>query len=147
MSMLALVPIPKRYVYWAPTYSALSGYHNLGRAQRVELLESLKGLNTGTDSNGRTSVVAGTPVAVGKADVLEAVSVDNEGTPADGSAKEVMASVADDQAQVVVLGKEDTSLDMGDGLSLDVEGREVAAGARISRVGGRPAGVVGGICP
>ena len=113
----------------------------------MKLAESLKSLNTGTHGNGRASVVAGTPVAVGKADVLEAMSVDDEGTPADGSAKEVMASVTNDQAEVVVLGEENTSLDMSDGLSLDVQGKEVATSARISRVGGRPAGVVGEVCP
>lgn len=49
----------------------------------MKLAESLKSLNTGADSDGRASVVAGTPVAAGKADILKAVSVDDEGTPAD----------------------------------------------------------------
>lgn len=89
----------------------------------MKLAESLKSLNTSADSDGRASVVAGTPVAAGKANILKAVSVDDEGTPADRSAKEVMASVAYDQAQVVVLGEENTSLYMGDSLSFDVDRR------------------------
>lgn len=58
-----------------------------------------------------------------------------------------MASVAYDQAQVVVLGEENTSLYMGYGRSFDIDRGEVAASARISRVGGRPARVVGEVGP
>lgn len=36
---------------------------------------------------------------------------------------------------------------MGNGLGLDVEGWEVATSARIGRVGGRTASVVGEVCP
>lgn len=113
----------------------------------MKLAESLESLNTGADLDGRASVATNTLVLVDNGDVLEAVGVDDESTPADGSAKEVMTSVADDQAKVVVLGEENTSLDVGNGLSLDVEGREVATRARISRVGGRTASVVGEVCP
>lgn len=113
----------------------------------MKLAKSLESLNTSTDGNGRASVTTDTLVLVDNADVLETVGVDDESTPANRSAKEVMASVADDQAKVVVLGEENTSLDMSDGLGLDVEGREVATSARISRVGGRTASVVGEVCP
>jgi hypothetical protein len=75
------------------------------------------------------------------------VGVDDEGAPADTAAKEVVARVADDQAQVVLAGEVDAGLNMGNGLGLDEDDWVVTEGAGIGGVRRRAAGVVGEVGP
>ena len=77
----------------------------------------------------------------------EVVRVDDESSPAHASTKKVVASVSDDQAQVVLCGELDALLDMLGCPRYDGENWIVAHGARVSGICCRPTGVVGEVCP
>lgn len=103
-------------------------------------------MHTRSHSDGGAVVARAIPV-VGGADALEAVSVDNKRAPANAASKEVVSSVANDEAQVVVSGEVDTRLDVGNGLGCDVQDRIVAQRAAACGISGRAAGVIGEVGP
>lgn len=115
----------------------------------MEGLERLLGLNTGAHSNCRPLVALGSlPVPlILDLNALEAVGVDDERAPADTSAEEIMARVPDNEAEVVLLGKLDTLLDMRRGLGHDGQHGVVTQCTCVGWVGCGPAGVVGEVGP
>lgn len=131
------------------TYNALASDHDLGGVKSMKRLQRLLCLDAGTDCNRRSLVALG-PLSVpfvNNLDVLEAMGVDNESTPTDAPAQEVMASVSDNETEVVLLGEFDALLDVGCGLSHDGQHGIVTQGACVGRVGCWPAGVVGEVGP
>jgi hypothetical protein len=104
-------------------------------------------LDTGTELDGPTRVTAGAGVVLDPRHVLEAVRVDDERAPADAAADEVVAGVADDQAQVVLARKVNAGLDVSTRRSQDHIDAVVAQRAGGGRVGLRAASVVGEVGP
>lgn len=86
-------------------------------------------MNTSTNLDRRTIVVARSCEAVKKVNILEDVSVDDEGTPASAAANKIMPGVADDKTKVVLASKVDAGLDVSMLLGEDNVDTVVAKGA------------------
>jgi len=127
--------------------STFTSEHQFGGVESMSLLKNLEGLDTSTEGDGRTLVAARGSVLVVELDVLEAVCVDHQGTPADAAAKKVVAGVTDNETQVVSAGKVDTGLDVIDSLGHDDHDGIVAQSAGVAGVCRGPAGVIGEVGP
>jgi hypothetical protein len=86
-------------------------------------------LDASTNLEGRASVAASATVVLGELDVLEMMCPDAQGTSTGALAKEVMASVVNDKAEVQVASKVDGELDLSNTGSLDRVQREATNGA------------------
>lgn len=89
--------------------------------------ENLITLDTGTKLDGRTRVVLVIPGL--EVNLLQVMGPDREGTGTGGTAKVVMAGVADDEADVVIVGKVDGGGHIGSRPDIDGVPHVVAQGA------------------
>lgn len=62
-------------------------------------------MDSSAERDSAAGVVTRTGPLLGKSDVLETMSVDDESAPAGTTSDEVVACVADDKAEVIVLAK------------------------------------------
>jgi len=104
-------------------------------------------LHTSSGRDGRSFVAARASPLVGGRDGLEVVGVDDQRTPTNAAAEEVMAGVADDQAQIVLSRKVDTSLDVCGSPGGEDKNRIVSERAAVAGIGGGTASVVGEVSP
>ena len=95
------------------TYRAFTRQNNLRGVLRMGNLQKVPTLNTSAKGYSRTLVCSWTSPSLDKVVRLEAVGVDDQRTPAGASPQEIMASVANHKAQVVLPGKVDAFFDMG----------------------------------
>jgi hypothetical protein len=94
------------------TYRTLATNNDDFRALCKSLTEQLTSLYTSTNDSSTARPLSRSAVLLHELDVLEAVGVDDQRSVSGGTAHEIVASIANDEAQVTLSRKVDTSFDL-----------------------------------